>query len=242
MKILVADDNANCRYLILDVLSPVASEIFSATNGGEAWNRLQARDAPHMAILSATLPELNGLEICHKIRHARVPHYTYVILVGSRRDKADMLNAFEAGVDDYVVRPLTPAEILARVRVGRRFLEKEDHLSMITQQWRTMIDHLPFGLACLGQEGEIRRVNKVFAEQLGIDPRSLIGKGLRPAILPRMEDHRLLLDHLHAVREFDRREMQMTNADGRPFQVLVWGRPIDRTGELAYQIITAIKQ
>lgn len=242
MKILVADDDINCRYMMLEALAPVSGEILSATKGPEAWERLQSKDAPRIVILSATLPELDGLEICERIRRARTLDYTYVILLSKQREKADMLNAFEAGVDDYVARPVCPAEILARVQVGRRFVEKEDHLAMINQQWRTMIDNLPFGLASLGRDAEIRRVNVVFAEQLGLDLRSLIGKSLRPTILPRIEDHRLLLDHIRRARDFDGLEMQMMHYDRRPRRVTVWGRPIDSAGELTFQIITSVKQ
>jgi len=242
VKILVADDNVNCRYMMLEALAPVGAELFSATKGVEAWDRLQEKDPPHLVILSVTLPELNGLEICQRIRRARTPDYTYVILLCGQRNQTDMLNAFEAGVDDYVVRPVSPEEILARVQVGRRFLKKEDQLSLINHQWRTMIDNLPFGLACLGREGEIRRVNKTFAEQLGLDLRSLIGKNLRPALFPRIEDHRLLLDHMRAERDFDDMEMQMMHRDGTTLRVVVWGRPIDRAGELTFQIITSLKR
>lgn len=241
VKILVADENVNCRYMMLETLAPVGAELFSATKGGEAWERLQRKEPPRLVILSMTLPELDGMEICQRIRRARTPDYTYVILLSGQKDKADMLNAFEAGVDDYVARPPGPEEILARVQVAQRFLEKEDHLSLINRQWRTMIDNLPFGLACLGREGEIRRVNKVFAEQLGLDLRSLVGKSLRPAILHRIEDYRQLLDHMRGARDFDGLEMQMMHRDGKPRRVIVWGRPIDRTGELTFQIITSVQ-
>jgi len=125
--------------------------------------------------------------------------------------------------------------------VGRRFLEKEDRLSMINQQWRTMIDNLPFGLACLGRDGEIRRVNKVFVEQLGLDMRRTIGKSLRPAVLHRIEDYHQLLEHVRSGQDFDGLEMQMMHRDGKPRRVIVWGRTVDSTGELAYQIITSVQ-
>jgi len=112
---------------------------------------------------------------------------------------------------------------------------------MINQQWRTMVDNLPFGLACLGRDGEVRRVNKVFVEQLGLDLRSIIGKSLRPAVLPRIEDYRKLLEHVRSGQDFDGLEMQMMHRDGKPRRVIVWGRTVDSTGELAYQIITSVQ-
>jgi len=242
MKILVADENVNCRHMMVEALASVAAEICSAAKGLEAWERLQEKDPPRLAILSVTLPGLDGEEICQRVRQAHARDYTYVILLSGKTDRDNMLEAFEAGVDDYLLRPISPEEILARAQVARRFLEKEDRLSAINQQWRTMIDNLPFGLACLGREGEIRRANKVFAEQLGLDLRNFVGKCLRPAILPRMEDYRQLLDHMRGQRNFDRLEMQMMHHDGSPRRVIVWGRAIGRNDELTFQIITSVKQ
>jgi len=241
VKILVADENVSCRYMMLETLAPVSSEIFSAANGEEAWERCRGRDGPRLVILSLTLPGRDGLEVSQRIRRTESPHYTYIILLSAEKGKSDMFLAFESGVDDYVPKPVSSEEILARVQVGRRFLEKEDHLSMINQQWRTMIDSLPFGLACLGREGEIRRVNAVFAEQLGLDVRGLVGKPLRPSILHRIEDYRQLLDHVRRAKDFDGMEMQMMHRDGKPRRVMVWGRPIECAGELTFQIITSIQ-
>jgi PAS domain S-box-containing protein len=241
MRVLVADEDIQSRYMILETLAAAHLELLSATNGEEAWERLKGNDPPRLVILSWSLPELDGLEISEKIRRAQARDYTYVVLLSTKNGKAAMLTAFEAGVDDYVAKPVSREEILARVQVARRFLEREDRLSIITQQWRTMIDSLPFGLACLGREGEIRRVNKVFVEQLGLDLRSIIGKSLRPAILHRIEDYRLLLDNMRRSQDFNSLEMQMMHGDGKPRRVIVWGRPVERTGELRFQIITAVQ-
>jgi PAS domain S-box-containing protein len=241
MKVLVADEDIDCRYMILETLASANVELLSASNGEEAWERLKADDPPRLVILSGTLPELDGLEISQRIRRAKAPDYTYVILLSKKNGKAAMLTAFEAGVDDYVAKPVSREEILARVQGARRFLEKEDRLTMITQQWRTMIDSLPFGLACLGREGEIRRVNKVFVQQLGLDLRGIIGKSLRPAILHRIEDYRLLLDNMRRAQDFNGVEMLMMHSDGKPRRVIVWGRPVERAGELTFQIITSVQ-
>lgn len=240
MKILVAD-NVNCRYAVLDALAQTRAELLSASKGEEALERLKGSDPPRLVILSWALPEIDGLSICQKIRRAHARDYTYVVLLSTQHGKASMLTAFEAGVDDYVAKPVSSDEILARVQVGRRFLEKEDRLSMINQQWRTMIDNLPFGLACLGRDGEIRRVNKVFVEQLGLDLRSTIGKSLRPAVLHRIEDYRQLLEHVRSGKDFNGLEMQMMHRDGKPRRVTVWGRTVESTGELAFQIITSVQ-
>jgi PAS domain S-box-containing protein len=241
MKILVADEDVRCRYMMVDTLAQTGLDLVSAINGEEAWQRLNGKDPPRLAILSCDLPKLDGLEIAQKIRWAKSPDYTYVILLSTQNGEADMLAAFEAGVDEYVAKPVSGEELLARVQVARRFLEKEDRLTTINQQWRTMIDSLPFGLACLGREGEIRRVNKVFVDQLGLDLRSVIGKSLRATVLHRIEDYRLLVDSMRRSQDFDGLEMQMMHGDGKPRRVTVWGRPVDPSGELRFQIITVVQ-
>jgi len=241
MKILVADEHVNCRYTILKALAGTGLEFLTASNGAEAWERLNSSDPPRLVILSWKLPQVDGLEISQRIRRAHWRDYTYVILLGTYSGKAGSLTAFEAGVDDYVAKPVSPDEILARVHVGQRWLDKEDRVSMISQQWRTMIDNLPFGLACLGQEGEVRRANRVFAEQLGLDLKSIVGKSLRPMALNRVEDYRFLLDKVRGSEAFDGVEMQMMHFDSRPRRVIVWGRPVERAGKTIFQIITSVQ-
>jgi PAS domain S-box-containing protein len=267
MRILVADEDVNSRYTIMEALAETKLELLSAAKGEEAWERVRANDPPRLVILSWSLPELDGLDICQKIRQANARDYTYVILLSPQNgktphhgslskahtpangksqkslehEKSALLTAFEAGVDDYVTRPVARDEIVARIRVAQRFLHKEDRLSQINHEWRTMIDNLPFGLACLGREGEVRRVNRIFAEQLGLDLRRIIGKSLRPGVLHRLLDYRQLFEHMRRAQQFNSLEMEMMHQDGKPRRVIVWGRPVDSAGELAFQIITAVQ-
>ena len=80
-----------------------------------------------------------------------------------------MLTAFHAGADDYIRKPIDPEELMSRVQTGMRVLEKEEKLSGIIRGWRTMLDSLPFGVACLGHIGQLLRANMIFVELLGYD-------------------------------------------------------------------------
>ncbi len=73
----------------------------------------------------------------------------------------------EGGADDYLTKPVNPEDLAVRLKAGQRVLQNEEKLTKITQEWKTMLDNLPFGIACLGSDGELRRANRPFFDLMG---------------------------------------------------------------------------
>ncbi len=240
MKVLIADEDAAIRDLIVSTAPSAEMQVVSATEGARAWELLSDKDPPRLAVLDWVLLNMNGLEICRRIRQRSSASYTYVILLGARPDKADMVAAFQAGVDDYVRKPLDPDEILGRLRTGCRILEKEERLTGIIRGWRTMLDSLPFGVACLGKRGQLMRANKVFVELLGYEVKSLLGTSLNQNLMRDSVHFSRLLEDIRLNRSFDRTSMEMIQQDGSPRSVVVWGRPIPGAKEMVFQIIISV--
>ena len=238
MKVLLADKDFMTRHVIMQTLAHTSLEISCAQNGAETWQKLEMPDPPRLLILDWNLPELDGLEICRKIRQQRSPDYTYIILLSSRSNKSDMLVAFEAGVDDYLTKPVNRDEFMARISLGRRFLEKEARLTGIVRGWRCMLDSLPFGVAALSRSGDVVRANRIIAEQLGLDLKSMLGKNLMPTTIRKTEDLVRLRQSIKQAEPFDRIEMDTVRRDGEKHRLIVWGRPLKEGGEIVYQIIT----
>jgi diguanylate cyclase (GGDEF)-like protein len=128
MKILVADDNFACREALAQVLSPWGYVPVAAPDGPTAWQLLQGEEAPRLALIDWQMPGLDGVEICRWLRGQPERHYTYVLLLTARADKEDLLAALEAGADDYLVKPVDPAELRARLLTGRRVLDLQERL------------------------------------------------------------------------------------------------------------------
>jgi len=239
MKVLVADRDAMSRHIIVQTLANTSLEICCVSDGAEAWERLNNEHPPRLLIIDAMMPKLGGLEICRTIRDRGSPDFTYIIVLSERTSRGDKLAALDAGADDFITKPVHQYELLAKVRIARRFLGKEDRLTAIVHGWRTMLDNLPFGVACLSRNGNVVRSNKVFAELLSQEIKTLIGKNIIPAALRRAGDLTTIRESIRQSQSFNAVEMEFIRSDGTARLALVWGRPVSGVSEITFQIVTA---
>ena len=111
-KILVADDEQLIRKLINDCLSKSGHEILEAADGLEAINIFKKNKDIDMALLDIMMPEIDGWEVCRKIRGTSgIP----IILVSARSQDFDQIMGFESGADDYVTKPFSLTILTKRV-------------------------------------------------------------------------------------------------------------------------------
>ena len=103
-------------------------EALECSDGTEAWQALQAQDAPDVALLDWMLPGIDGAEICQRVRADPRLRATYLILVTVRGTRADIVAGLQAGADDYVAKPFDPAELRARLQAGVRIVDLESAL------------------------------------------------------------------------------------------------------------------
>ena len=128
MKILLAEDDSMYAMLLQRLLEG-EYEVLRARDGVEAWEALLAQDPPKLAVLDWLMPRMDGIEVCRRARHQPDLASMYLILLTSRDHIKDILTGFEAGADDYVIKPCDPGELRARVRVGRRVIELQSALA-----------------------------------------------------------------------------------------------------------------
>jgi two-component system, cell cycle response regulator len=128
-SILVAEDSPIYRRLIETHLKEWGFDYLCVKDGREAWKLLMKGDAPRLALLDWMLPEIDGIDLCRRLRErsGEAP-YTYTILLTSKNRKADMLEAMDAGVDDFLAKPFDPLELKARILVGKRIVELQQKL------------------------------------------------------------------------------------------------------------------
>ena len=110
--ILVVDDDPHIRQLLIFALEKAGLETIEAGDGEEALAKVEAR-APHLVILDINMPRMDGLEACRRLRAtSEVP----ILFLSSRDDEIDRVLGIELGADDYVVKPFSPREVVARVQ------------------------------------------------------------------------------------------------------------------------------
>jgi len=115
-KILVVDDEATIRETLQFNLEREGYQVVTASDGLEALD-VARRDKPDLIILDLMLPELDGLSVCRAIRQEQE---TPVIMLTARTGEMDRIVGLETGADDYVVKPFSLGELLARVRAVLR--------------------------------------------------------------------------------------------------------------------------
>jgi two-component system, NtrC family, sensor kinase len=119
MNVLIADDSILIRRLVEAAVIDRGHEIISAEDGAAAWTAFE-REHPSLVILDWQMPELDGLEVCRRIRSSPWSRDTFVLVVTGRIDGDDVVNALDAGADDYLFKPFTPSSITARLAIAER--------------------------------------------------------------------------------------------------------------------------
>jgi two-component system, OmpR family, response regulator len=112
-RILIVDDDLHIREVIRVTLRKAGMTVNEARDGREALTRFAA-DKPDLIILDIGMPELDGLDVCREVRKASdVP----ILFLSARDDEIDRVLGLEIGGDDYVTKPFSPRELVARVNV-----------------------------------------------------------------------------------------------------------------------------
>jgi len=120
IQILVVDDDANIRQVLRFALEQASYAVIEAENGTVGLERF-AQCAPDLVILDVMMPEMDGTEVCRRIRRvSQVP----VLFLSSRDDEIDRVVGLELGADDYVAKPFSPRELVARVKAILRRVNK----------------------------------------------------------------------------------------------------------------------
>ncbi len=118
VKVLVVDDDANIRELISIFLSGEGYTVIEAENGQEALTLLEENNI-QIVVVDVMMPEVDGYELTKEVKkYYDIP----ILMVTAKGESQDKLKGFDLGVDDYVVKPFDPLEIVARVKaLLRRF-------------------------------------------------------------------------------------------------------------------------
>ena len=124
MQVLIVDDSKLALMALKGLLTNAGYEVVTAMNGREALENLKTSPA-RLVISDWEMPVMNGIEFCRAVRGEDFPGYVYFLLLTSHGTLDEMIQGLSAGADDFITKPYSPDEVLARIRAGERILSLE---------------------------------------------------------------------------------------------------------------------
>lgn len=203
MNILIAEDDKVCRELLEVMLDEWGYELVTCADGIEAWQILEQNDSPRLAILDWRMPGMDGLEVCRKIRQSQKSSFTYILMLTGKANQEDVVEAIEAGADDYLSKPFNKDELRVRLRAGQRIVELQEalqfqathdsltgvwnHKSIVEILQREMVraerECTPLGVLMVDLD-HFKQINDVYGHLIGHEVLQQTVQRLIVAILP----------------------------------------------------------
>ena len=118
-RVLIVEDEPDIRALVVHHLKREGYQVSAASSGEEALRQVQAAP-PDLVLLDLMMPAMDGLEVCRRLRQDPATAMLPIVMLTAKGDEVDRVLGLEIGADDYVVKPFSPKELLARVRAVLR--------------------------------------------------------------------------------------------------------------------------
>ena len=140
MKILVADDDAVARALLLHQLRKWGHQVEVFNSGDTAWTRLQEPDSPLFCILDIMMPGMDGIDLTHKLRATKPA--AHIMLLTAMNGRANLLKGLEAGANDYLTKPFDEEELRVRVGNAERVIRLQEELANRLNELQAAFAHV----------------------------------------------------------------------------------------------------
>ncbi len=185
MNILIAEDDDVLRSMLSDFFGQRGYTVFTAATGQEAWDIFQEHTV-QIVLLDWMLPELNGRDICLRIRTRLSTYYAYIIVMTGITSANGAVEALECGADDYLEKPFDLDALMARIKSGERiirleeqYIQLQDVLIESRNKFRFVLDALHEEILAVDPSLTIVSVNLAFLKQRGLTFVNVIGKPMR---------------------------------------------------------------
>src|SRR5262245_43180815 len=129
VNVLIAEDDRVTGEILARTLQRWDYRTTLVSDGVQAWESLRAAVDPTLAILDWMMPEMDGPDICRRVRQELPLANMYLLLVTARESRGDVVAGLDAGADDYITKPFDPDELRARGAVGARVLALQQKLA-----------------------------------------------------------------------------------------------------------------
>jgi PAS domain S-box-containing protein len=174
-KVLVAQGDAISLTHVRELLARSGYDVTTTQDGLEALQLLQSAHPPGLAVLDCSMPGIDGMEICRRLRQGKQRPYTYVILLTTWSQQKQRIEGLEAGADDCLYKPVDVRELRVRLQIGTRIiLERELQAAHAeTELFLRFVPSILIGLDC---DGRITRWNATATNVFGLPESAVLGR------------------------------------------------------------------
>ncbi len=209
-RVLVADDDPTMVLLVEHALEGLGRTYDTATDGAAAW-RLWEQYRHPLVVLDIEMPNLDGLEVCRRIRQTEKERQTFIVVVTGRDRAADLESVLEAGADDYVTKPTSGQRLVARLRIAERRMADAAAHRAAEEELRGARYLAGIGEAMVALQHEI---NNPLAALLGTAELALLEAGDTGK---QAEDLRAIIEEARRIAVLLRRVSELRNPKSVPY-------------------------
>lgn len=135
-RVLIAEDDTVTRLILKNWILRWGYEVVVVDNGIDAWKVLEQEQPPEVVIVDWSMPGIDGIELCRRLRDQSRSYYHYILMVTTRTDESDLVLALESGADDCLAKPFGEPELRARLLVANRILALQNELIHAREELR----------------------------------------------------------------------------------------------------------
>lgn len=187
--ILIVDDAPDSLGLLQEIMRQQGYQTFVANTGKRALD-IAARVQPDLILLDVMLPDLDGLEICRRLKHQPDTAHIPIIFVSACSETEDIVAGFDIGAVDYIPKPVRMAEVCARVRAQLRFHSSNENQKQQADRLQRVVEGMDEGLMLIDAEGRVAYANPSCERYLPFGGDELAGRPLAELLaLPAAQDY-----------------------------------------------------
>ena len=162
MKILAVEDDLVALAVLEGTLKSLGHDVISTTDGESAWALLKEHRC-RLVVCDWALPELDGLRLCHRIRAQPGEYVYFILLTGAAASNQNRDHAMDAGVDDFLSKPVDLADLKIRLHVGQRIIQYTTHI----QKLESLIPICSYCKSVRDDQSYWQRIEAFVAERTG---------------------------------------------------------------------------
>ncbi|MEK6725879.1 MAG: diguanylate cyclase [Deltaproteobacteria bacterium] len=180
-KVLIVDGDRVIRNVVMEMLTNWGYEGIEAGNGKDALRRVMV-DKPDLILLDLIMPDINGFEVCWKIRKEMNVLATPIIILTARGEKDDILKGLEVGANDYIVKPAEPLELEARIKTHLRIKRLYDDASAEKEDLTRLLELSKAVSSTLNSRDIFYTIVKSVGKVIDVDRCSIVRVGRKKGV------------------------------------------------------------